>query len=99
MIWSLFLNNAIVWGKDHINKQKENMERKLLVQVDNKKTIKNSEGHDVEITFSMSIPYGIPFALAAEALNELMKEFETMANEAEAILKKAQESKAEEVKS
>jgi len=73
------------------------MDKRLQIQVDNKKVVKNSEGVDVEVLFSMTLPYGVPFALAAEALSELMAEFERMSIEAEAV-KKAQESKAEEAK-
>lgn len=71
------------------------MEKRLQIQVDNKKVVKNSEGADVEVIFSLILPYGVPFALASEALNELIADFNEMSAAAEK-LKQEQEAKAVE---
>lgn len=82
-------------------KLKENMDKRLQIQVDNKKVVKNSEGADVEVVFSLVLPYGVPYALASEAITELIADFNEMSAAAEKLRKEqeAQQSKPEEVKS
>lgn len=97
LVWFLFLNNAIVWEQEPCLKTyqtKENMDRRLQIQIDNRKVVKNSEGNDVELLFSLVMPYGVPFPLAREALEELMADFTAMQEAAEKALKDQEAAKA-----
>ena len=54
------------------------MEKRLSIQVDNIKLVKNSDDKDVPVVFSLSLPYGVPFALAHEAIAEIAAELKAM---------------------
>lgn len=76
------------------------MEKRLQIQVDNRKVVKNSEGNDVELVFSLILPYGVPFSMAHDAIDELVADFKEMEKAAEELRQKAvaEDAQAEEKK-
>jgi len=71
------------------------MERRLQIQIDNRKVVKNGDGNDVELLFSLVLPYGIPFPMAREALDELVSDFNEMEKAAEELKQKAAAEQAQ----
>lgn len=54
------------------------MNKRLTIQIDNIKVVKDSEGKDVPAVFGLTLPYGVPYELAYEALDEMIKELKEM---------------------
>lgn len=54
------------------------MNAKLLIQLDSFKSIKDSEGKDINVCFSLSVPYGVPYDLAFSALDDLKQQLVDM---------------------
>lgn len=70
------------------------MQRRLAIQLDNIKLVKDSEGKDVPVVFSLLLPYGVQYSLAYEALDELKADLQAMDEEGK---KRESEAKLEEV--
>lgn len=69
------------------------MDKRLQIVMETTRMVKNSEGNEVDLLFSLSLPYGIPFDLAKDVLSEFCAEIDAGAQKAEEI-KKAQEAQA-----
>jgi hypothetical protein len=59
------------------------MDKTLLIKIDNYKAVKDSQGNDVNVCFSFSVPYGIPYEITFAALDEIkadLLEMQTISN-------------------
>lgn len=54
------------------------MNKRLSIQIDNIKVVKDAEGKDAPVVFGLTLPYGVPYALAYEAIEEMIKELKAM---------------------
>ena len=54
------------------------MDKFLTIRIDNPKTVKDAQNNDVKVLFSLCVPYGVPYALAEEALKEFGQELASM---------------------
>lgn len=54
------------------------MNKRLAVQMDCIKLLKDSEGKDVPVVFSLLLPYGVQYSLAYEAIDELLADLKAM---------------------
>lgn len=54
------------------------MEKRLAVQMDCIKLVKDSENKDVPVVFSLLLPYGVQYSLAYEAIDEIVADLKAM---------------------
>lgn len=54
------------------------MNKRLQVVIEHYKTLKDAEQREVEVVFSLSVPYGVPYDLAFAALDEMLAELKEM---------------------
>lgn len=71
------------------------MEKRLVIEMETQRNVTTSEGKEVSVPFRLFVPYGIPFDLAQNVLEEFSKE---LRDTAEKAAEKKVESSQEEPK-
>lgn len=72
------------------------MNKRLTIQIDNVKSIKDSQDNDVNVIFSLTLPWGAPYDLTFSALDEIVAELKEMQRISDEQAKEAQEKAEKE---
>lgn len=58
------------------------MEKRLVIEMEAHRTVTTTEGKEVSVPFKFVVPWGIPFDLAQNVLEEFSKELRDVAEKA-----------------